>query len=250
MNPVLIDAIRRRLGEQSTDQLLALWTTNDRVMWSPEAFEAVKVELAGRGVRELPPQNDPAPLARAHSPGLDPATQYWMGWVRPALWVGVAVGVGALPQALALLGALGVVGWRREVLASDWWEGWRAVRLWLDQVQVIALPLWLLVASVACLRLKSWGRTAMLGYAATAVVLGLIAGVLRLEGPRLDVATRWVVFIPGVVASLARELALPVVLWALFRRPEIRSLFVPPPTTGRAFEPLPVNAATAPSTVA
>jgi hypothetical protein len=250
MNRVLIDAIRRRLGEQSTDQLLALWTTNDRVMWSPEAFEAVKLELVVRGVRELPPQNDPAPLARAHSPALDPATQYWMGWVRPALWVGVAVGVGALPQALTLLGALGVVGWRREVLASDWWEGRRAVRLWLDQVLVVALPLWLLVASVACLRLKSWGRTAMLTYAATAVVLGLIAGVLRLEEPRLGAAARWVVFIPGVVAALARELALPLVLWALFRRPEVRSLFLPPPTTGRAFEPLPVTAAAAPSTVA
>src|SRR6187455_232050 len=101
MNPVLIDAIRQRLLEQTTEQLLSLWVTNDRVMWSPEAFEAVKSLLAERGVSELPPQNDPAPLAGKHSPAADPAVEYWLAWLRPVLWIAIVIATVALAQQAA-----------------------------------------------------------------------------------------------------------------------------------------------------
>ena len=116
MSPVLIDSIRQRMREQTTEQLLELWVTNDRVMWSAEAFEAVKSLLAERGVKELPRQNDPAPIATSHSPVRDPVARYWLGWLRPLLWICIVVSTTSLPRIVGVLWAVTrspAFAWRR-----------------------------------------------------------------------------------------------------------------------------------------
>ena len=119
---MLVDAVRLRMREETTEHLLALWETNDRVMWSPEAFEAIKSLLTERGVRDLPPQHPPAPIADRHRPGVDPAADYWLGWLRPVLRISIAIST--LNLISAGIGIL--VGWTQLNVGEVMREAWPA----------------------------------------------------------------------------------------------------------------------------
>ena len=41
-NPGLLNVVRQRMAEQSSDELLRIWVENDRFQWSAETFEAVR----------------------------------------------------------------------------------------------------------------------------------------------------------------------------------------------------------------
>ncbi len=58
MTDSLREQIAANLRTMSTDELLALWVTNDRTNWSDTAFEAAASILTERGVT-LPEQNPP-----------------------------------------------------------------------------------------------------------------------------------------------------------------------------------------------
>ncbi len=51
-----IEGIRRTLETRDTEDLLEIWQANDRVEWTPEAFEAIQRILLARNV-SLPAQN-------------------------------------------------------------------------------------------------------------------------------------------------------------------------------------------------
>ncbi len=51
-----IEGIRRELETRETEDLLKIWQQNDRVEWTPEAFEAIQRILVARNV-SLPVQN-------------------------------------------------------------------------------------------------------------------------------------------------------------------------------------------------
>ena len=55
MNERLIEQIRRRMEEKSTEKLPEIWKDNDRMEWSDEAFAAVHKILVARG-ENPPPQ--------------------------------------------------------------------------------------------------------------------------------------------------------------------------------------------------
>ncbi|NOY68403.1 MAG: hypothetical protein GXP53_02765 [Deltaproteobacteria bacterium] len=55
MTTNIIAGIRDRFSKKSSDELLLIWTTNDRRRWSNETFDVVEDILVTRGVR-LPPQ--------------------------------------------------------------------------------------------------------------------------------------------------------------------------------------------------
>lgn len=50
--------IRNNMDLKDSEELLAIWQTNDRAEWSEEAFEVIREILGERGV-DLPPQNEP-----------------------------------------------------------------------------------------------------------------------------------------------------------------------------------------------
>ena len=50
MGAGLAESIRRSLESKSNDELLAIWTANDRLQWSPEMFDAIRALLTERAV--------------------------------------------------------------------------------------------------------------------------------------------------------------------------------------------------------
>jgi hypothetical protein len=230
MNPVLLRAIRERMREQSTEELRALWVTNDRVTWSSEAFEVVKSLLGERGVTELPPQNDPAPVARRHVPSDVPENVYWLGWLRPVLWIGIAVSCLTLThQALAAWAA-----------RDDWTSYWldEPWDVFVGTLQYILLPAFLIAASVTCFRFATWSRAALLTYAWIAILV-LVLDFLT-QSRRAARGDTWGLSMAGHAVAAAHQLALPVVLLVLLRRPEIRSVFTHA-RPGSGFEPIPAE---------
>ena len=250
MNPVLVEAVRLRMRAETTEHLLALWETNDRVMWSPEAFEAIKSLLIDRGVRDLPPQKPPAPLAERHRPGVDPLANYWLGWLRPVLWIGISIAF----LNLASAGAGFFAAWDRltvgEMMRETMREPWAASH---GLMRTLLLPAWLLVGSVACLRLEPAARRLLVLYAVVALAIGAATALYliwnqwsRWRGP--EAFSSWqLMFMLSQGASGAQSLVLPAILFVLLRRPEIRSIFTP--ASGVGFEPTLSNlAAAAPPT--
>ena len=165
MHPTLVSIVRERMRSQTTEQLLDLWVTNDRASWSPEAFEAVKQLLAERGQTELPAQSDPAPLGRRWSASDHPDAAYGMSWLRPILWICIVAGSVALAKAPALVW---VFVKNSSGIPLRFYDLGRP-RIFMEAVVVgILLPLWLVVASVAALRVRRWARPALLLYALVA----------------------------------------------------------------------------------
>lgn len=58
MNPKMVEEIKGRLREKTSEELAAIWTKNDRSEWSEEAFQAIRQLLTDRGVT-VPTQNLP-----------------------------------------------------------------------------------------------------------------------------------------------------------------------------------------------
>ena len=231
MHPALVDSIRQRMREQTTEQLLELWTTNDRVTWSAEAFEAIKSILADRGHTDLPRQNDPAPVARPYVATGGPEAIYWMRWLRPVLWIGIVISSLTLfYQAVAVLDA-----WVRS--SSYWLDG-----TWDQSVatlQYLVLPVLLITASVAGLRLVPWSRTALLTYAWVSLPAGVADFLLLVPGSNWhDISVLYEV--AGHAVTSGHQLVLPIVLLVLLRRPEIASLFAPG-RPGVGFDPAPAG---------
>lgn len=217
MNPNLLHAVRERMRERSNDELIALWVTNDRAMYSPEAFEAVKSLLAERGVTHLPPQSDPAPVAQR---GNDPEAVYWMQWLRPVLWIGIVLGSLGLAQQLAgaweVYDRAGTAGFRLHSPGD----------VVVGVVTTLLLPVWLVVASIGCLRRHPVGRMLLLLWAWTAILVGVVSTGRQIAG-RLHMLwwAEEVTYQVTTVAWAAQGLVLPTILVVLLRRPEIRSLF-------------------------
>lgn len=219
MNPVLVQAIRNRMREQTTDELSSLWTTNDRVTWSPETFEALKSLLAERGVSELPAQNDPAPLVKSLRPSDLPENLYWLGWLKPVLWITIAVTSITLASV-----ALGAWVMRDELrgLYPDVLVG-TPMRSLLGIFQTLGLPTLMLGGSIACLRLVPGSRQTLL--AASCLSIPIVSSNLAhytWDSWRDGV---WYSYALGNAVSSAHQLVLPAVLIALLRRPEIRRAF-------------------------
>lgn len=225
MNPNLLHAVRERMREQSTEQLLALWVTNDRATYSPEAFEAVRSLLAERGVTTLPPQSDPAPIAEKHSPDADPAVQYWLGWLKPVLWIGIAIAALNLVQ----VGVSCLVVWDDLRLAEAMRTPWATST---GLVRTVVLPVWLLAGSVACIRVVPVGRRLLLLYAFLALVVGAAAAVAdwwrrwAYYDGRETLVSWELAYALDALLGYAHSLLLPVILLIFLRRPEIRSVFV------------------------
>ena len=50
--------IRENFDLKETDEIVEIWTTNDRVEWSETAFDIMK-EILEQRLGEIPPQNEP-----------------------------------------------------------------------------------------------------------------------------------------------------------------------------------------------
>ena len=233
MNPALVEAVRRRMRERPTDELLELWVTNDRAMYSPEAFEAVQALLAERGVAPLPPQNDPAPLAARHAPAADPSVQYGFSWLRPLLWITIVLA--SLDLAQQAVAAWGV--WARGGGAAFRWGG--PVDVVAGVVTTLLLPAGLIAASIGCLWRRPTARVLLL-LCAWVAVLATAANTARVVAgqswPRhlLQVPDAMLNLLM-VVAHAAHGLVLPVLLVLFLRRPEVRAAFATAGAPG--FEP-------------
>ena len=239
MNPTLVRIIREQMQSQTTEQLLDLWVINDRATWSPETFEAVRSILAERGKTDLPPQNDPPPVAQRRSLHNDPLAAYWMEWLRPVLVMAIVVAaMGVVRQ--------GMFVWAvREHfdLSLALYRPVTTVRMLLEA----ALPLLLLVAALGCLRLLPAARAAIIVWAWAAIA---VATANAMPAVWRQLASEY--SDPGsgghaltLLQMFAETLVLPIVLLLLVRRPEIRSIFVP--RAGAGFEPTLPAAPTAPA---
>ena len=228
MNPTLVRIIRERMQSQTTEQLLDVWVINDRATWSPETFEAVRSILAERGKTDLPPQNDPPPVAQRRTLHNDPVAAYWMEWLRPVLWAGVVVGtIGAAHQALYL--------WQIRLeldLSLALYRPGTTARILLTAV----LPVWLLASSVACLYIVPAARAALVWYAMAAVAVFTLNNALDAWPPLGNLFVEGGPFLAlHALVSWVNAVLLPILLLVFLRRPEIRSIFVP--RGGAGFEP-------------
>jgi hypothetical protein len=223
MNPTVLSAVRERMRSQTSEQLLELWVTNDRATWSAETFEAIKSVLAERGKTDLPPQNGPAPLARPHKPIDIPEHVYWMGWLRPVLWIGIIVSCLTL-----FCQAVAAWEWSDSYWLDEPWD------LFLGTMHYLLLPPLLITGSVACLRFVPWSRAALLTYGWLAISVYFSEFVS--ESRRIAWDDSWVFEVAAQAVTSAHQLVLPLVLLFLLRRPEIRALFTHA-RPGAGFEP-------------
>jgi len=69
MNPKMLDEIKSRMNQKTSEELAVIWSKNDRREWSDEAFEAIRLILAERGVsvaaQNLPPDVEKQQAATA-----------------------------------------------------------------------------------------------------------------------------------------------------------------------------------------
>lgn len=235
MNPSLVQSIRERLDGKSTEDLLELWVTNDRVMWSSEMFQAVRSLLAERGVKELPQQSEPAALAARYSPAELPIDEYWLGWLRPVMWISIAIAGVGLVQGLLLVTFTILTAPTVPISFHDLTLPHVILEL---LVILLVLPVWLGVAAAGVLHRRRWARPALLWYvvvAATAVVSDSLLKVMEDRPLSNDMQTA-LVNIAWQLDETVKSLLLPAVLWVLLRRPEIRSAF-DHARVGSGFEP-------------
>jgi len=63
MNSKMIEDIKKSMNERTNENLIGIWTKNDRREWSDEALEAVRLILVERGITP-PIQNVPPDTQR------------------------------------------------------------------------------------------------------------------------------------------------------------------------------------------
>ncbi len=66
MSDDLRQYIQNSMNMKETDELVQIWTTNNRLEWSDTAFEVISEILIGR-LGQLPPQSEPITEYGAHS---------------------------------------------------------------------------------------------------------------------------------------------------------------------------------------
>lgn len=59
----MVEEVKERMQQKTNDELLSIWTKNDREQWSDDAFEAVKQVLTDRNIT-IPVQNPPPKVQR------------------------------------------------------------------------------------------------------------------------------------------------------------------------------------------
>ena len=218
------------MTSQTTEELVRLWTENDRGHYSSETFEAVRSLLTERGVDPLPPQNDPPPMA-ARAPARpfvplsqrDPAAAaFWGALLRPILWIGVALAASKLVQFGAGLVYIiqnlwsGAVGWSDRDLY---------VLLVTSLVQ-LALVLSLMAGAYLAMRWRARAPAVLLAYAWAS--LGL--AVLRVAWSMYSVSASFPqTSVLWTLASLdlVEPVVYPLLLVFLLLRPQVRELFAP-----------------------
>jgi hypothetical protein len=230
----LTRAIHQRMSSLDDAELLRLWVENDRGQYSDAAFEAVRAVLTERGV-ELPAQNDPPPMAKRLPPGraaalpagLDAASTYWSGWLRPMLWVGVVLGavqfIGASAVLWSIVGELP----SRAALGSVAGQLVREPQVYGNLVNLVLATL-LLLGIWNAMRLRRAGRHLLLVYAWFILAFAVLysGGLLWAEMFRGGVGL-WAL---RYVSETAHAAAYPLVLLLFLRRPEIKALFERAPT--------------------
>lgn len=231
MNPGLLRAIRDQKSSESSDDLLRLWVENDRGTYSDETFEAVRSILGERGV-ELPPQNDPPPVAERATVryvdivSKDPVAAFWLAWLRAVLWIGVAVGV------------VQVIGW----LFLLWWflHGyWRVgTPLALTPSDALLTPVgrllilnavfvvWSFVSIRLGFMLHRRARGVLIAYAWTSILATVLwtGSNLYTTASAQEAPYEWVY----TASHSAHDLQLtlyPAILLLLLSRPQVRELF-------------------------
>ena len=229
MNAKMVEAVRGRLEGMGSEELLRLWRENDRERYAEEAFEAARLILVGRGV-EVPAQ-EPAvgrvPVARK-ARSADPATdEFWMGWLRPVLWVGIAYsGVRCLYE------LIGVTVMIRTDSPIEW-PTVHSFSILIDAIQRVLsfiLPFVFIAGASASLRQLSVGRWALLvwGWAeagSCAVAVLRQASMVAFGSGGLLQSITWALYdLEGTM--MAGAYALLVVFF--LTRPQIERLFEAP----------------------
>jgi len=220
INPGLLRAVRQRMAEQSNDELLRIWVENDRVHWSAETFEAVRSLLAERGV-PLPPQGDPPPLAKKRDrlAELDPATAYWMEWLRPVLRVGVALAV------VQLVAGVATVVWVGDDVMTSSLGEWLTSPLVLQAGWSAVLSCLLLVGAWSAARVRPETRGILLFYCWASLITAALRVLVSVHYALAAEYTGGYAF--SYVADVAPHAVYPLVLLLLFRRQEIKDIFQP-----------------------
>lgn len=231
-NPGLLNVVRQRMAEQSSDELLRIWVENDRFHWSAETFEAVRSVLAERGV-ELPPQNDPPPLAKKRDPlkDIDPVTAYWHGWLRPILMIGAFLAAAELPIGLWALW-FHVAYFSTLPTPGEFWSGLASFSV-LSLVATLLRSVCLLIGVVLSLRLRPAGRRFLLVYcfASFAWTVALLRDNFHTALADGTIETWYDQAAMGELYLYG--LAYPLILLLFLRRREIKELFQ---TAAVAFE--------------
>ena len=233
----LTRAIQQRMSSLDDAALLRLWVENDRGQYSDAAFEAVRLILTGREV-ELPPQNEPPPMAarapaglvaaqaRATAPEGDPShAAFWAALLRPLLWVGVLLG------ASRILGTL-VSLW---TMADQVFVGTGLLdtgRQMLLDAGVYGTVLNLLVAGVLLLGTLLALRHRPLGYRMLVVYAWIVialAAVQMLGAVWMALTSESLLRLWNLshISEIVQAASYPMILLVFLRRHEIRALFEP-----------------------
>jgi hypothetical protein len=218
----LLGILRDRMGAKSDAELLHVWVENNRLQWSPECFEAIRLILEQRHVT-LPPQNEPPQRVLSGSPLDDDP---WVRLLGGLLWVGVA------------LGGFGMLYGASRVLFSKVDE--------IDTVTILDLSksTLLTVGAIGALgpRRRLVFRWIAMTYAWTAIALWVLGGLgITLGAYRLarvlDGAAVLHVYRPTLMPFLVRLVYPAVLLWLLYR-PTVRERYHGPARIESAFEPV------------
>jgi hypothetical protein len=243
MHQGLLRAIHERMSARPDDELLRLWVENDRFQYSPETFEAVRSIFAERGI--TPPAQDEPPAmasraANAHAsetPADEADARAWVLWLRPILWVGVALGLSKLLSWIALFRQyFEIYDQSRNYLA-----GWRVGAIFAEMTLSLALPCCLLVGVWAALRRRAaagrvlWAYVlAALGLAGLRFLVSLYAEHQSSYGIRLG-------FVLQQPEAILQSNLYPLVLLVLMRRPQFRE-WLEPSAPGFALDRVPEQA--------
>lgn len=227
MDTRLLASIRDQMRAKRTDQLLGIWVQNDRDIWSPEAFDAIRDILTERGAA-LPPQDPPIHNAPPAALATDPL---WNHWLRVLLIAGLAIGVVDLLAAgnllLAQMAERNNPVWRSGYLPIEWTR-------WLIAEHAISAgqPLLLLLAVYWCWKRKYAGRRAMILYAWFALGASAINIFWMVYRVALNKSSStWEI---GRLDHSAHRAVLPLLILIFMTRPQIKQILDSLP---RGFDP-------------